>query len=176
MPVLADPESVNFALLGLRLLLALVMLAHGINHIFGGGKIDGTGDWFASMGMRPGWLHAWAASGTEVGAGVMLAAGLLTPLAAGGVVGVMAVAFVVNHRKNGFFIFRPGEGYEYVLTLTVMALVAATLGPGEWSIDDAVDLGDLAGWSGLLIASASGFGGAALLLAGFWRPTREADD
>jgi putative oxidoreductase len=165
-----EPDAVNLALLGLRLILAGVMLAHGINHIIGGGKIAGTGRWFASLGMKPGLLHAWLASLTEVGAGVMLALGLLTPLACAGVVGVMLVAIVTNHWKNGFFIFRPGEGYEYVLTLTVVALSLAVLGPGEWSLDEALDLTDLAGWSGLWIALGAGGGGTVLLLAGFWRP------
>ena len=39
----ADVDSINLALLVLRCGLGAVMLAHGINHIFGGGKIAGTG-------------------------------------------------------------------------------------------------------------------------------------
>src|ERR1039458_2542347 len=104
-------HSVDFALLVLRLTAGAVFLAHGINHVFGGGKIAGTGRWFESLGMRPGRMHAWTASLTEVGSGALLVAGLLTPMAAAGVVGVMLVAWITNHAKNGFFIFRPGEGY-----------------------------------------------------------------
>lgn len=170
-----EPDAINLALLGLRLILGAVMLAHGINHIIGGGKIAGTGRWFASLGMKPGILHAWLASLTEVGAGVMLVLGLLTPLACAGVIGVMLVALITNHRRNGFFIFRPGEGYEYVLTLTVVALCLATLGAGEWSLDDALDLQDIAGWSGLWIALGAGGGGTIALLAGFWRPPAPSD-
>ena len=69
----------------------------------------------------------------------MLVVGLLTPLACAGVIGVMLVALITNHLKNGFFIFRPGEGYEYVLTLTVVAFCLAMLGAGEWSLDDALE-------------------------------------
>ncbi len=167
-----EPDAVNLALLGLRLILAVVMLAHGINHIIGGGRIAGTARWFESLGMKPGPLHAWLASLTEVGAGALLLVGLLTPLACAGVLGVMLVALVTNHLKNGFFIFRPGEGYEYVLTLSVVSVCLAMLGPGEWSLDHAADLTDLAGWTGLLIALVAGGGGTALLLAGFWRPVR----
>src|SRR5690606_12636184 len=151
-------------------ILAVVMLAHGINHIWRGGKIPGTARWFESLGMRPGVLHAWLASLTELGAGVLLILGLLTPLAAGGVIGVMLVALITNHLKNGFFIFRPGEGYEYVLTLAVVALCLGALGGGEWSLDDAMDLTWTRGWSGLLWAAIPGIGGALLLLAGLWRP------
>jgi len=171
----AEADAINLALLGLRLILAGVMLAHGINHIIGGGKIAGTGRWFESLGMKPGPLHAWLASLTEVGAGAMLVLGLLTPLACAGVIGVMLVALITNHWKNGFFIFRPGEGYEYVLTLTIVALSLATLGAGEWSLDDALDMQDIAGWSGLLIAAVAGGGGTAVLLAGFWRPEKPAE-
>ena len=171
-----DADAVNLALLGLRLILGAVMLAHGINHIIGGGKIAGTGRWFESLGMKPGPLHAWLASITEVAGGALLLLGLLTPLACAAVVGVMLVALITNHWKNGFFIFRPGEGYEYVLTLTVVALCLAALGGGQWSADHALDRwDDLSGWTGLAIAAVAGGGGAALLLAVFWRPEPKPD-
>src|SRR5262245_34583513 len=106
------------------------MFAHGYNHVFRGGKIEGTGR-FESLGMKPGKLHAWLASLTELTVGPMLIFGFLTPLAAAGVVGVMLVALITNHLKNGFFIFRPGQGYEYVLTLTCVGLATGALGAGE---------------------------------------------
>jgi putative oxidoreductase len=173
---MSDVDSINLALLALRCAVGAVMLAHGINHIYGGGRIAGTARWFASLGMRPGILHAWVASITEVVGGAMLVAGLLTPLAGAAVVGVMLVAWITNHRGNGFFIFRPGEGWEYVMTLTFVGLALAVVGPGEWSLDEALDLReDLVGAAGLLIALAAGAGGAAALLAGFWRPEPPKD-
>jgi len=166
-----DADSINLALLVLRVTVGAVMLAHGINHIFGGGKIAGTGRWFASLGMRPGWLHAWLASVMEVVAGGLLVLGLLTPLAAAAVVGVMLVAWLINHRGNGFFIFRPGEGWEYVMTLTFVGVGIGALGAGEWSLDHAIGLyEDLQGLPGLLISVLAGGGGALGLLAAFWRP------
>jgi putative oxidoreductase len=140
-------SSVNMALLILRVTVGAVFLAHGINHIYGGGKIAGTARWFESLGMKPGILHAWMASLVEVAAGAALVLGLFTPIAAAGVVGVMLVAFITNHMKNGFFIFRPGEGYEYVMTLTLVAVAIGTIGPGQWSIDGHISaLQDLWGW------------------------------
>ena len=166
-------SSVDTALLIGRLVLALVFLAHGIRHIFGGGKIAGTARWFESLGMRPGIVHAWFASLTEVGAGVLLILGLLTPLACAGVVGVMLVAWITNHWKNGFFIFYKGEGYEYVMTLTMVGILLGTLGPGTWSIDGHVSgLEKLWGWPGFAIAFGGGALGCALLLATSWRPER----
>ncbi len=166
-----DVDAINLALLALRCGVGAVMLAHGINHIYGGGKIAGTARWFGSLGMQPGIVHAWLASLTEVAGGVLLVLGLLTPLAGAAVIGVMLVAIVTNHRGNGFFIFRPGEGWEYVMTLTIVGFAIAVLGAGEWSLDHALEIDDdLLGVTGLLVALVAGAGGAAALLAGFWRP------
>ena len=168
---MSDADAANLALLAFRASIGAVMLAHGINHIFGGGKIEGTARWFGSLGMKPGIVHAWLASITEIAGGTLLVLGLLTPLGGASVIGVMLVAWITNHRGNGFFIFRPGEGWEYVMTLTFCGLLLAVVGPGEWSLDDALDIyDDLAGVTGLLIALIAGAGGAVLLLLGFWRP------
>ena len=168
-----DIDAVNLGLLLLRCWLGVVMLAHGIRHIFGGGKIAGTGKWFESLGMKPGIVHAWLASVTEVGAGACLILGLATPLGAAGVLGTMFVAFVTNHFKNGFFIFYKGEGYEYVATLMFAALAVSALGAGQWSIDHAADFTWAYGDTGLAIGALGGIGGAVLLLAGFWRPPKK---
>jgi putative oxidoreductase len=167
----SDLDSINLALAVFRVGVGAVMLAHGINHIFGGGKIAGTARWFESLGMRPGIVHAWLASVTEVAGGIALVLGLLTPLGGAAVIGVMLVALITNHRGNGFFIFRPGEGWEYVMTLAICGLALAVLGPGKWSLDEAIGWRkDLIGSTGLLIAVLAGGGGAGLLLATAWRP------
>ena len=89
----------------------------------------------------------------------------------------MLVAIVTNHRGNGFFIFRPGEGWEYVMTLTIAGFAIAILGAGEWSLDNALDLFAAApGRDGLLIALVAGVGGAAALLAVAWRPEPKPAD
>ncbi|HZU80525.1 MAG TPA: DoxX family protein [Acidimicrobiales bacterium] len=169
-------SSVDTALLIARVALGAVFLAHGINHIIGGGKIVGTARWFEGLGMKPGILHAWTASLTEVGAGGLMVLGLLTPVAGAGIVGVMLVAWITNHRKNGFFIFRPGEGWEYVMILTVLGTFLGTIGPGDWSVDGHVStLTRLWGWPGFAIALGGGALGAAALLVTFWRPAPKTD-
>jgi putative oxidoreductase len=161
--------SVNIAALILRLVVGGTMVAHGWNHAFGGGRLPGTARWFESIGIRPGRVHALFATATELGAGALLILGLLTPLAAAGVVGTMVVALVSNHARNGFFIFRPGEGYEYVLMIAFVSCAIGALGAGTWSLDHAAGF-SLPGWPGLAIAALAGSGGAALLLATSWRP------
>jgi putative oxidoreductase len=163
-------HAVDLSLLVVRVTIGVVFIAHGYNHIFGGGKIPGTARWFESLGMRPGLPHAWTASLTELGAGLLLILGLLTPLACAGVIGTMAVAWITNHLRNGFFVFRPGEGYEYVMTLTFTAVGLGGLGGGSWSIDNALDIFQPGGWVGLAVAVLAGGFGASALLVLFWRP------
>lgn len=159
----------DVSLLVLRVAIGVVFVAHGYNHIFRAGKIAGTARWFESLGMRPGVVHAWFASLTELGAGALLVVGFATPLACAGVIGTMLVAWVTNHLHNGFFIFRPGEGYEYVMTLTLVAVGVAGAGPGRWSLDRAVGWFDALNWAWFALAVGGGALGATVLLAVFWR-------
>jgi putative oxidoreductase len=168
-------STVSVGLMILRAVVGVVFVAHGWNHIFGGDKIAGTGQWFSSLGMRPGILHAWVASVVELGTGVLLMLGLLTPLAGSGIIGLMLVAWITNHAKNGFFIFRPGEGYEYVMTLTACGLALSATGGGEYSLDR--DIGFLKflappTWTATLVCWAVGILGALTTLAVFWRPNK----
>ena len=67
----------------------------------------------------------------------------------------MVVALVANHARNGFFIFRPGEGYEYVLMIILVACAIGALGGGDWSVDHAIGF-SLRGWAGLALAAVGG--------------------
>jgi putative oxidoreductase len=166
---MSDLDAMNLGLTVLRVGAGLTMAAHGYNKFFGGGRIPGTAGWFDSMGMRPGRVQAVLAASTELGSGLLFAVGLLTPLAAAGFVGLMAVAFYTVHRPNGFFIVKSGWEYNFILAL--IAVSVATIGPGEWSLDDALDIAtDLNGLTGLLIALVGGVGGAIALLAACYRP------
>jgi putative oxidoreductase len=164
----------DIALLVVRLAVGATMIAHGYNHIYRGGKIKGTAGWFASLGMKPGILHAWLASLTELAAGAGLVAGLLTPLAAGAIIGILTVAFITNHRNAGFFVFRrPIEGWEYLMNLIAASFAIGCLGPGRWSLDNAADI-HFNDWWGLIVTLVIGVGGAVSLLAVFWRPPAPA--
>lgn len=163
-----SPDAVNAGLLALRLALGVVFIAHGVKHFINREK---TISWTASIGFkRPGIQWAFMTF-AEIGIGVGLGAGLLTSFAAAGLVAMMFVAFWTVHRAAGFFVSaRPDEGYEYVLVLVVAAVAIAVMGPGEWSVDDALDIaGSLDGGVGALIAAA-GLGAAIFQLAAFYRP------
>lgn len=91
-----DNDAVNLALLVPRCGAGAVMIAHGYNRVFGGGKIAGTARWFGSVGMRPAAVQAWLASLTELGGRALLLFGLLTPFGGAAVIGVMTVAWAIN--------------------------------------------------------------------------------
>jgi putative oxidoreductase len=167
-------ESYDVVQLILRVTVGAIMVMHGINHGWGGGKIPGTAGWFSSLGLTYGVLQAWASVIAEIGAGILLIVGFLTPLAAAAVLSVMLVAGLLHHRKQGFFIFK--EGYEYVLALGVTALVLGTFPAGKYSIDNAYEFHlvglDLYGWSGLWITVVVAVVATGGLLAATYRPQK----
>src|SRR5947199_9897627 len=97
---------VDIASVLLRVVVGLTMVAHGYNHLWGGGGLVGTTRWFGSLGLRPPRLHALLSGAGEIAAGAALALGLGTPLAAAFVVGTAVVAGLTAHRRNGFFVVR----------------------------------------------------------------------
>ncbi|MGC7101461.1 DoxX family protein [Amycolatopsis lurida] len=157
----------DIALLLTRLVLGGTMIAHGVNHWLGGGRIAGTARWFGSLGLRHGRLQAQLSVLTEIGAGVLLVLGLGTSLACAAVLSVMLVAGLLAHRANGFFVFK--DGYEYVLVLGVVSLTLAMLGPGRVSVDDATGIA-VTGWAGGGITLGVAVVATGALLALFWRP------
>jgi putative oxidoreductase len=171
-------DSISVALLLLRLLVGAVFLAHGVKHAMGREK---TTKWFASLGFKAPGLQWMLSTATEIGAGALIVVGLLTGPAAMAIVATMFVAYWVNHRAAGFFItafMKEGidvEGYEYVLTLAVAAAALAVAGPGEFSLDWAIELDEVSvaalfdGWVGAILA-AGGIAAGVGQLATFWRP------
>jgi putative oxidoreductase len=164
-------DAVDTGLLLLRIAVGGTFAAHGFNKFFGGGRISGTARWFDSIGMRPGRLHALAAASTEVGAGLMLAFGLLTPFAAAAMVAVMLVAAWTVHRQAGFF--SAGGGWEYNAVLAVVALTVATTGPGQVSLDHAAGI-EITGLAGAGIAALVGLLSGVAQLVTFFRPPAPA--
>ena len=159
--------AIDVVLLIFRLWVAIVIIAHGVNH---GRTQEGTAKWFASKGFSSPQLNARISALNEILIGLALIAGLLTSVAAAALVATMFVAFWSIHRFAGFFNFhRPDEGWEYVATLSVIGIALAVLGPGRYSVDEALGIaGNLDGWVGLAIIGA-GVLVAVGQLAVFWR-------
>lgn len=168
----ASSDQSDLGLLILRLCLGLFLAYHGYNKVFGANGLSGTAAWFASIGFRWPSVQARLAAGTEVGAGLLFAVGLLTPLAAAGIIGIMIVAIVASHWKVGFFVFLPGQGWEYCATIAVGALAVGAMGPGAWSLDRVVNWAP-SGWAPLAITAGLGIGSAVTQLFVCYRPRRQ---
>jgi putative oxidoreductase len=157
----------DLALLGLRLIVGLTFTAHGAQKLFGafgGHGVAGTAGFFEQIGLRPGRVHAWAAGIAEFFGGLAIALGLVTPIAAAALIGVMTAAVLTVHVKNGFFV--TNQGYEFNLVLAAALFALAGIGAGAWSIDDALGI-DLTGAAWALGTLGAGLlGGVAAVLGG----------
>ena len=82
-------DPIDGGLLLLRIVVGLTIIAHGVNHAR---NLEGTARWFARVGFRMAPLQARMSAVTEIGAGALLVAGFLTPLAAAAIIATMTVA------------------------------------------------------------------------------------
>lgn len=154
----------DVGLLLVRAPAGLLLAGHGAKKLFGwfgGAGPDDTGSAFASLGYPRGRSMALLAGATEVGAGLGLAAGALTPLAAAGTIGTMANAAVAAHGRNG--LWSEEGGYEYPLVMATVAAGVATHGPGALSVDAALGRRGRAADGALAVALGLGTAAVALL-------------
>jgi len=120
----------------IRLVLGLILMAHGAQKLFGafgGPGIAGTAPFLESLGMKPGLFWAWIAALAEFFGGLGILLGLLTGIASIVIIVDMLVAVVLVHGKKGFFL--SAGGFEYNLALIAMALSLIFSGPGVLSLD-----------------------------------------
>ncbi|HMG18185.1 MAG TPA: DoxX family protein [Gemmatimonadales bacterium] len=125
---------VSTGLLLARVVVGLLMAAHGTQKLFGwfgGYGLQKTGDFFANLGFRPGRAFAAAASITEIASGLLLALGLLGPIGPALMVSVMIVAAVTVHWGQGLL----ANGIELPLLYAAAAVGFALTGFGAYSLD-----------------------------------------
>lgn len=125
----------SYGILLLRVVLGLSVAAHGTQKLFGvlgGHGPRGTAEFFGNLRFRAPLVMAIAAGTAEL-AGVLLAAGFLTPLASVAIVVVMLNAIGTVHWRNGFW--NAAGGYEFNLLVLTAAVAIAATGPGRFSID-----------------------------------------
>ncbi|WP_225828386.1 DoxX family protein [Streptomyces naphthomycinicus] len=165
----AAPEPLATAadcgLLLVRLTFGLLMAAHGSQKlfgIFGGDGLTATGKGFAALGYRPGRLFAVIGGLSELLGGLGLALGLLTPLAAAALIGVMINAMATVTGAHG--LWDVNGGVEYSVCITVVALAVAAIGPGRLAVDRFFRWGS-GGWAAAAVALGLGGIGAAITLS-----------
>ncbi len=128
--------TMSIALLILRLVVGLTLAVHGTQKLFGwfaGPGLTRLMQGFEKQGFKPVWLWVSFVILGEVGGGLSVALGFLTPLGAAGIFGAMFMATFKSHWKNGFIVSK--GGYEYTLVLMTVSIALGLIGPGNYSLD-----------------------------------------
>lgn len=125
----------------IRVMLGVVIFAHGAQKLFGwfGGNGFGATMEHFTQGMGIPALFAFLAIIAESLGALALIAGFLTRIAALAIGVVMLVAIMMVHGQYGFFMNwqgqQAGEGFEYHLLAIGLAVPLVMRGAGLWSVD-----------------------------------------
>ncbi len=141
----------DIGMLILRLVVGALFIGHGTQKLFGwfdGHGLEGTAGFMDSLGYQPGKRYAALGGVAEAGGGALLVLGLLTPLAAALIIGMMVNAVLAVHLENG--VWNTNGGYELPLVMGAAAAAVALAGPGTIAADALVGLDRLRGAWGLL--------------------------
>ena len=125
--------------LALRVPVGIIFAAHGAQKLFGwfgGYGLEGTSQFFGSIGLNPGYLMALLAGSAEFFGGLALVIGLLVRPAAAALSFAMLVAIITVHIGKGFFVDK--NGVEYALALLAVSLSLLFSGAGRFSMDRAL--------------------------------------
>ncbi len=132
-------RSVDAAILAVRVVLAWIFTYYGAGKLFGafnGPGIHRTAIFFStSAHLHPGTLFAVLGGVTELGGAVAMALGLGSRLAGVALLADQVMAMVTVTWANGINSLSNTPGYEFNLTLAVLAFVVAAMGAGRASID-----------------------------------------
>ena len=134
-------KKLNVTLLVIRITIGLIVLAHGVQKLFGwfgGYGFTGTMDFFTeSIGLP--YLLGVAIILAETLGMVSLISGLFTRFMSASLIVIMVGAIVTMHFDYGFYMnwggASKGEGFEFHLLIIVMAAVSLLFGPGDYSFD-----------------------------------------
>lgn len=153
----------DLGLLVIRLAVGLVFAAHGLQQslgLWGGPGMVGWTGAMDHMGFRPARYWALGSTIVQVGGGIGLAIGLLTPIAAASLVGIGIVIILKVHWQKGFW--NSKGGFEFPLTLLAGSIGILLIGPGGISIDGLLTFGLFAEgwvkWLGLILSVGGGIG------------------
>lgn len=152
--------TLSLGLLLARVVVGLLMAAHGTQKLFGwfgGYGLQKTGDFFAQLGFRPGRAFAAAASLTEITSGLLFALGLLGPVGPALMISVMLVAAVTVHWGHG--LLASSNGVELPLLYSGAAIGLALTGYGPYSLDAWLGIGGMWTMTTILIVLGLGIAG-----------------
>lgn len=119
-----------------RVVVGLVMAAHGAQKLFGwfgGHGLDKTGEFFGYLGFQPGKVFAAAAGLAELTGGLLVTLGFLGPVGPALIASVMIVAGITVHWAHG--LFASDNGIEVPLLYLTAAVGLVLTGYGQYSLD-----------------------------------------
>ena len=134
-------DTTDLASLVIRLVVGLTFAAHGAQKAFGWWGGPGMTGWRGVMeriGFRPAGLWAGVSMATELVGGLLLAFGLLTPLAVAALVGQSVVIIIKTHLPRGFW--NRDNGFEFPLALAAGIVAIGLIGPRAFSLDAALGI------------------------------------
>jgi len=162
-----DLQTLSIGLLLVRIVIGLIMAAHGAQKLlgwFGGYGLRGTGQFFEQIGFQPGPAFAAAASISEIVSGLLVALGFLGPIGPALMISVMIVAAMTVHWEHG--LFAANNGIELPLLYGITAFGLALTGLGQYSLDNRLGIAGRLPvtdtWIALAIGIVGGFGNLAL--------------
>lgn len=129
-------SGLDFGLVVLRVVVGGIFVLHGLRHLFGWFGGPGAGqfaNFLAGLGYTHSSIFAYVTGWTEVVGGLFLVLGLLTPLAAAGVLGVVVNAIVAAKTGHGFF---GPQGFELETVLAGGAFTLLFTGSGRFALDN----------------------------------------
>ena len=128
-------------LLILRLVVGLILAAHGAQKLIGWWGGPGIAGWIGAMNrmrIRPAFAWGWMSALSELLGGLAVAAGFLSPLGNLAIAAAMRVAVALVPWPKGFWNTKGGVEFN-LLIIGVVAALAIT-GSGALSLDAAIGI------------------------------------
>jgi putative oxidoreductase len=139
-------KKVDFTLLTVRIVLGIVIGAHGAQKLlgwFGGFGFEGSIEFFTHVIGLP-YLFALLIILAESLGMVALIVGLFSRVMAGAMIVIMTGALITVHSEFGFFMNwfgnQAGEGFEFDLIVIALSLVVVLNGSGVYSLDHLLNI------------------------------------
>jgi putative oxidoreductase len=133
--------TTDLALAFVRVVVGLVIAAHGAQKVLGVWGGPGLAGWtqgITRMGMRPAAFWAWVSAFAELAGGLAFALGFLLPVVAAALTIQMSVAIARAHWGKGFW--NSKGGIEFPFTLGAVAAINGISDPGAYALDRTLGL------------------------------------
>jgi putative oxidoreductase len=138
-----DRPAVDTALLVVRIIVGIILMAHGAQKIFGAFGGPGLSGIMSPQGPGGGGVIGLLVAIGEFFGGLGILVGFLSRFSAAANILIMLGAIVLVHGRKGFFL--SDGGFEYNLALIGLLVPILILGPGKIAVSRFLPLPKVAG-------------------------------